>query len=89
MLQLDVLSSFAICGAGALLGAAMLRPSLTHDAAGAEALRICRSGYAVIGFGLLQPMALEIPLPRPRPRWPETTPYRPAAVPAVAQTLFA
>jgi len=63
MLQLDVLSSFAICGAGALLGAAMLRPSLTHDAAGAEALRICRSGYAVIGFGLLQPMALEIPLP--------------------------
>ncbi len=38
MLQLDVLSSFAICGAGALVGAAMLRPSLTHDAAGAEAL---------------------------------------------------
>ena len=63
MLQLDVLSSFAICGAGALLGAAMLRPSLTHDAAGADSLRICRSGYAVIGFGLLQPMALEIPLP--------------------------
>ena len=63
MLQLDVLSSFAICGAGALVGAAMLRPSLTHDAAGAEALRICRSGYAVIGVGLVQPVALEAPLP--------------------------
>lgn len=63
MLQLDVLSSFAICGAGALVGAAMLRPSLTHDAAAAEALRICRSGYAVIGVGLLQPAVLEVPLP--------------------------
>jgi diguanylate cyclase (GGDEF)-like protein len=63
MLQLDVLSSFAICGAGALVGAAMLRPSLTHDAVDAEALRICRSGYAVIGVGLVQPLALESPLP--------------------------
>ena len=63
MLQLDVLSSFAICGAGALVGAAMLRPSLTHDAAGAEALRICRGGYALVGFGLLQPVVLEVPLP--------------------------
>ncbi|HEX7442203.1 MAG TPA: GGDEF domain-containing protein [Caldimonas sp.] len=63
MLQLDVLSSFAICGAGALVGAAMLRPSLTHDAACAEALRICRGGYAVIGVGLVQPVALEAPLP--------------------------
>jgi len=63
MLQLDVLSSFAICGAGALVGAAMLRPSLTQDAASAEALRLCRGGYAVIGVGLLQPVALEAPLP--------------------------
>ena len=63
MLQLDVLSSFAICGAGALVGAVMLRPTLTHDAAGAEALRICRGGYAVLGVGLLQPVALEAPLP--------------------------
>ncbi|MCE9657883.1 MAG: GGDEF domain-containing protein [Burkholderiales bacterium] len=63
MLQLDVLSSFAICGAGALVGAAMLRPSLSHDAAGAEALRLCRGGYALVGLGLLQPVALEIPLP--------------------------
>jgi diguanylate cyclase (GGDEF)-like protein len=63
MLQLDVLSSFAICGAGALVGAGMLRPSLAHDAAGADALRICRGGYALVGFGLLQPMVLEVPLP--------------------------
>jgi diguanylate cyclase (GGDEF)-like protein len=63
MPQLDVLSSFAICGAGALVGAAMLRPALAHDAAGAEALRICRGGYALVGVGLLQPIALEVPLP--------------------------
>ncbi len=63
MLQLDILTSFAICGAGALVGAAMLRPTLTHDAAGAEALRICRSGYAVLGVGLVQAVPLEAPLP--------------------------
>ncbi len=63
MLQLDVLSSFAICGAGALVGAAMLRPSLAHDAAGAEALRFCRAGYAVVGIALVQPLALDAPLP--------------------------
>lgn len=63
MLQLDVLSAFAICGAGALVGAAMLRPSLAQDEASAEALRICRGGYAVTGLGLLQPLALELPLP--------------------------
>lgn len=49
MLQLDILSSLAICGAGALVGGAMRRPSLAQDAASAEALRICRSGYALIG----------------------------------------
>ncbi len=63
MLQLDVLSSFAICGAGAPVGAAILRPSLAHDAAGAESLRICRGGYAVVGIALVQPAALAAPLP--------------------------
>lgn len=63
MLQLDVLSSFAICGAGALVGAAMLRPSLTNDAAGAQALQICRRGYTLLGVGLVQPVLLEAPLP--------------------------
>ena len=63
MLQLDVLSSFAICGAGALVGAGILRPSLTPDESGAEALRLCRGAYALIGAGLLQPLALDVPLP--------------------------
>ena len=63
MQQLDVLSSLAICGAGALVGAAMLRPSLTQDAASAEALRTCRIGFALIGVGLLQTVAQEVPLP--------------------------
>jgi len=63
MLQLDVLTSYAISGAGALVGAAMLRPSLTQDAASAEALRTCRIGFALIGVGLLQLVAVEGPLP--------------------------
>ncbi len=63
MLQLDVLSSFALCGAGALVGAAMLRPRLADDAASADALRICRGGFALVGAGLLQPIALPAPLP--------------------------
>lgn len=63
MLELDALSAFAICGAGALVGAVMLRPSLAQAAASAEALRICRGGYALIGVGLLQPVALQLPLP--------------------------
>jgi diguanylate cyclase (GGDEF)-like protein len=63
MLQLDVLSSFAISGAGALVAAGMLRPALAHDEAGAEALGICRAGYALVGIGLVQPVALDLPLP--------------------------
>ena len=63
MLQLDVLSSFAICGAGALVGAALLRPSLSQDAAGAEALQLSRGGFMLIGAALTLPVALEQPLP--------------------------
>ncbi len=63
MLQIDVLSSFAICGAGACVGAAMLRPSLAHDDAAVEALRFTRAAFAVIGLGLLQPLAQDRPLP--------------------------
>jgi diguanylate cyclase (GGDEF)-like protein len=62
MLHLDVLSSFAICGAGALVGAAMLRPSLTPDPRDAEALRICRAAYAALGLGLVQLLAQDLPL---------------------------
>jgi len=63
MLHLDVLSSFALCGAGALVGAAMLRPSLTPDSRDAEALRICRAAYAALGLGLVLPVAQDLPLP--------------------------
>ena len=63
MLHIEILSAFAICGAGAMVGAAMLRPSLTGDQAGAEAIRICRSSFAVIGVCLLQVLAQDGPLP--------------------------
>ena len=63
MQQIDVLSSFAICGAGAVLGAALLRPSLAHDSASIEALRSCRLAYAAIGLGLLLPLFLDSPVP--------------------------
>jgi diguanylate cyclase (GGDEF)-like protein len=63
MLHLDVFSSFAICGSGALVGAAMLRPSLTPDPRDAEALRICRAAYVALGLGLVQPVAQDLPLP--------------------------
>jgi len=63
MLQLDVLSSLAICGVGALVGAALLRPSLSQDAAGAEALQLSRGGFALIGAALSLPVVLDQPLP--------------------------
>ena len=63
MQQIDVMSSFAICGAGALLGAAMLRPSLAQEATAAEALRTCRSAYAAIGVALLLPLFMDAPVP--------------------------
>jgi diguanylate cyclase (GGDEF)-like protein len=63
MYPIDVLSSYAICGAGALVGAAILRPSLAMHASEADALRLCRKGFALIGVGLLQPVMQDGPLP--------------------------
>ncbi len=63
MIQLDVLSSFAICGAGALVGAAMLRPNLSDDVSIRESLRLFRNAFALVGVGLLQPAVIEMPLP--------------------------
>jgi diguanylate cyclase (GGDEF)-like protein len=63
MYQLDVLSAFAICGAASLVSAALVRPSMANDEAGAEALRVCRGGFAAIGVGLVQIVALEGPHP--------------------------
>lgn len=54
MLQLDVLSALAICGAGSLVGAALMRPSLCQDVAGAKAMRIVRAAFVLIGLGLVQ-----------------------------------
>lgn len=51
-MPIDVLSSTAICGAGALVGAAVLRPSLAFDDASAEALRLSRHAFVVLGLGL-------------------------------------
>lgn len=51
-MPIDVLSSTAICGAGALVAAAVLRPSLAFDDASAEALRLSRRGFVVLGLSL-------------------------------------
>ena len=63
MLQVDVLSALAICGAGALVGAVSLRPSLSYDAAGSEALRIVRAAFTLIGVALVQTIAQPGTLP--------------------------
>jgi len=68
MMQLDVPSSYAICGAGALAGAALVRPSLAQDELTAQALGLLRGGLAVLGLALLQPLAAG----RPLPLWSQT-----------------
>ena len=53
MLHVDVLSGYLICGAGSLVGAAMLRIADTSDARTRQALRLCVWGFAVLGVGVL------------------------------------
>jgi diguanylate cyclase (GGDEF)-like protein len=53
MLRVDVLSGYLICGAGALVGAAMLRIADTSDDRTRQALRLCLWGFVVLGVGLL------------------------------------
>ena len=53
MLHVDVLSGYLICGAGSLVGAAMLRIADTSDARARQALRLCGWGFVVLGVGLL------------------------------------
>ncbi len=65
MLHLDVLSAYTICGAGALLGAALIRPSLAPDETSAHALRLCRIGLALLGLGLTHVVGVQ----RPAPLW--------------------
>ncbi len=53
MLRVDVLSGYLICGAGSLVGAAMLRIADTSDARARQALRLSGWGFVVLGVGLL------------------------------------
>jgi diguanylate cyclase (GGDEF)-like protein len=53
MLRVDVLSGYLICGASSLVGAAMLRIADTSDDRSRQALRLCLSGFVVLGVGLL------------------------------------
>jgi diguanylate cyclase (GGDEF)-like protein len=53
MLHVDVLSGYLICGAGSLVGAAMLRIADTSDARARQALRLSEWGFVVLGVGLL------------------------------------
>lgn len=57
MLQVDVLSGYVICGAGSLVGAAMLRIAETNDPRTQDALRLCGWGFVILGIGLM-PAAL-------------------------------
>ncbi|HET9208218.1 MAG TPA: GGDEF domain-containing protein [Burkholderiaceae bacterium] len=53
MLHVDVLSGYFICGAGSLVGAAMLRIAEASDARTHRALRLCGWGFVVLGLGLM------------------------------------
>ncbi len=52
MLQVDVLSAFVICGAGSLVGAAMMRLVDSDDAAVRRALRLCSVGFLLLGAAM-------------------------------------
>jgi diguanylate cyclase (GGDEF)-like protein len=51
--MLDVMTSYAICGAGALVGASMLTLADSPRAEVVRALRLCQAGLVVLGFSLL------------------------------------
>lgn len=63
MYALDALSAFAICGAASLVSAALVRPSMAHEPSSAEAMRICRQAFTMIGIGLVQVVVPQAPHP--------------------------
>jgi diguanylate cyclase (GGDEF)-like protein len=63
MLSLDVISSFAICGIGALAGAALLRPAQGYDKTSIEVLRLSRDAFVLIGVGMSQILLHPLPVP--------------------------
>jgi|GEM_PF-4755492 len=63
MLSLDVISSFAICGMGALAGASLLRPAQGYDKASLEVLSLSRIAFLLIGLGMSQIILHTAPAP--------------------------
>jgi diguanylate cyclase (GGDEF)-like protein len=62
MLSIDILTAYVICGAGALVGAAMLGLVRSPDAATTSALRICAAAFLTLGISLVALLA-EAPAP--------------------------
>jgi len=58
MLQLDVLSAYAIAGAGAFVSALMMWPAEASDAGARQALRHARLAFLILGVGLAHPLLL-------------------------------
>lgn len=63
MLQLDVLSAYAIAGAGAFVSALMMWPKQASDSGTRQALRHARFAFAILGIGLAHPLLLGRELP--------------------------
>ena len=53
MLLIDVFTAYVICGAGALVGAGLLRLADSQEPQAAAAMRICRRGLTVLGISLM------------------------------------
>jgi len=63
MLQLDVLSAYAIAGEGAFVSEMMMWPAQAGDNGGRQALRHARFAFAILGIGLAHPLLLGRDLP--------------------------
>ena len=56
MLQVDVITAYVICGAGSLIGAAMMALAQPDDPRARAGLRTCSWAFVVLGSGLVQLM---------------------------------
>ena len=52
MLQVDVLSAYVICGAGSLVGAAIITLVDSPEVAVQQALRLCRCAFVLLGLAM-------------------------------------
>lgn len=64
MIQLDAITSFAICGAGAATAAALMRPAHADDVQLVRALRHGRDAFVVIAAGLTASLLVDV-MPTP------------------------